>query len=70
MSPPSEEAGGNVASVSLSRQAVVTELVMFSPSCKLVEREQDARRGREREDNLPPGVGWGKPVVNFRQFLH
>lgn len=44
---------------------------MLSPSCKPAEREQDARRGRERgEDNLPPGVGWGKPVVSFRQFLH
>lgn len=62
VSPPPEEAGGNVASIGLSRQAIITELVMFSPSCKPVEREQDARRGRERErgeDNLPPGVGWG-----------
>lgn len=68
--PPPEEAGGSVVSVGLSRQAIFTVLVMFSSSCKPDEREQDVRRGREREDNLPPGVGWGKPVVNFRQFLH
>lgn len=63
VSPPPEEAGGNVASIGLSRQAIITELVMFSPSCKPVEREQDARRGRERERRRQPASRGGLGIT-------